>query len=102
MPYPTSCSPQAWASAAPVMMLRSLLRYAAHVSCGGFWVDPHLPKEWGDLHSENAPVGQARITLDVRGNQATVNGLPPGIVFHRGERPPLDDLLELARLTRKP
>jgi len=98
VPYPTSCSPQAWASAAPVMLVRSLLGYGADVPRGGVWLDPHLPGEWGDLHTENAPLGNTRLTLDVSGSTASVGGLPPGIALHRSPRPPLDDLLELAKL----
>ena len=34
VPYPTSCSPQAWASASPVQLLRSLLRFDPWVPQG--------------------------------------------------------------------
>jgi glycogen debranching enzyme len=34
VPYPTSCSPQAWAAAAPIQLIRTLLRF-----------DPHLPRD---------------------------------------------------------
>jgi glycogen debranching enzyme len=101
LPYPTACSPQAWASAAPVMMLRSLLRYEAHVSLGGLWMDPVLPESWGAMHASNVPVGAARVTVDISGTRAAVEGLPEGMVFHRGTRPPLADLGELEVLRRK-
>ena len=98
LPYPTACSPQAWASATPVMLIRSLLRYEAHVSLGALWLDPVLPETWGNLHSTNLPVGGARVTLDVSGSHVTVEGLPQGLVFRRGTRPSLDDFAELNRL----
>ncbi|WP_066285078.1 amylo-alpha-1,6-glucosidase [Arthrobacter sp. B6] len=101
LPYPTACSPQAWASAAPVMLLRSLLRYEAHVSLGGLWMDPVLPESWGSMHGENAPVGTARVTVDISGTRTVVEGLPEGMVFHRGTRPPLDNFSELEILRRK-
>ena len=87
LPYPTACSPQAWASATPIMLLRSLLRYEAHVSLGGLWMDPVLPETWGNLHARNAPVGEARITVDVSGASVTVEGLPEGMMLRRGARP---------------
>jgi glycogen debranching enzyme len=98
IPYPTACSPQAWASAAPVMLYRSLLRYDAHVSLGVVWMDPVLPEAWGTLHTTNLPVGRGRVTLDVSGSNAKVEGLPEGMVFRRGIRPPLADFVELNRL----
>jgi glycogen debranching enzyme len=100
IPYPTACSPQAWASAAPVMLFRSLLRYEAHVSLGALWMDPVLPEAWGTLHTTNLPVGGGPVTLDVSGSDAKVEGLPEGIVFRRGIRPPLADFVELDRLRR--
>ena len=98
VPYPTSCSPQAWASAPPVLLLRSLMRYDAHVSRGGLWMDPVLPESWGDMHASNVPVGAARFTFNVSGSGVEVTDLPEGIVLHRGMRPSLADLEELDRL----
>ena len=95
LPYPTACSPQAWASATPVMLLRSLLRYDANVSLGAVWMDPALPKSWGNLHTINLPVGQARVTLDVSGSRVSMEGLPDGMVLRRGSRPPLADFAGL-------
>ncbi len=89
LPYPTACSPQAWASATPVMLLRSLLRYEADVSLGGLWMDPALPAAWGNLHATNAPVGDARITVDVSGDKVAVAGLTGRMTFHRGSPPSL-------------
>ncbi|WP_457962300.1 amylo-alpha-1,6-glucosidase [Arthrobacter sp. D1-29] len=94
LPYPTACSPQAWASATPVMIMRSLLRYEAHVSRGALWMDPVLPKSWGSLHTTNLPVGGARVTIDVSGSRVAVEGLPEGMLFRRGTRPPLAALLD--------
>jgi glycogen debranching enzyme len=100
LPYPTACSPQAWASATPVMLVRSLLRYEPDVPLGVLWIDPALPERWGTLHTTNLPVGGARVTLDVSASRVTVDGLPPGMVFRRGTRPPLADLMGLNRRRR--
>ena len=96
VPYPTACSPQAWAATTPVHLLRTLLRYDPHVSMNGMWMDPVLPESWGRVHITNCPIGDGRITIDVTGSHATIEGLPPGMTFHRGTRPPLADLVELA------
>ncbi len=41
--YPTSCSPQAWAAASPLLMLRTLLRLDPWVPRGKVWLHPALP-----------------------------------------------------------
>jgi glycogen debranching enzyme len=95
IPYPTSCSPQAWAATTPVQLMRTLLRYDPHVSLNGMWLDPALPEAWGRVRAANLPIGGGRITIDVTGTEATLEGLPPGMTLHRGTRPPLADLMEL-------
>lgn len=93
VPYPTACSPQAWAATTPIMLITSLMRYDAHVSRGGFWMDPVLPESYGDMHLTNAPIAGSRMTIDVVGSEATVQGLPEGITFHREHRPWLTELM---------
>jgi glycogen debranching enzyme len=97
VPYPTSCSPQAWAATAPIMLITRLMQYDVHVSLGGFWMDPVLPKSYGDLHITNAPMGRGRITIDIVESEPSVHGLPDGMAFHRGHRPWMTELVEQAR-----
>ena len=52
------------------------------------------------MHGSNAPVGTARVTVDITGTRAAVEGLPEGMVFHKGTRPPLDNFSELELLRR--
>jgi glycogen debranching enzyme len=40
VPYPTSCSPQAWAAAAPVLLMRTLLRFEPDIPAGRIGLDP--------------------------------------------------------------
>ncbi|TLM86267.1 amylo-alpha-1,6-glucosidase [Pseudarthrobacter sp. NamE2] len=94
VPYPTACSPQAWAATAPILLVTSLMRYDTHVSRGGFWMDPVLPESYGNLHITNAPLGGGRITIDIANSVATVQGLPEGMLFYRGHRPWMTELLE--------
>jgi hypothetical protein len=77
------------------------MRYDPHVSVGGLWMDPVLPKSYGDLHIKNAPMAGGRITIDISGSDASIQGLPEGMVFHRGTRPWMADLVERARTRRK-
>ncbi|MBT2522614.1 glycogen debranching N-terminal domain-containing protein [Arthrobacter sp. ISL-28] len=101
VPYPTACSPQAWAATTPIHLLTSLMRYDAHVSRGGLWMDPVLPESYGDLHITNAPIAGRRITIDISKSTASVQGLPQGMVFHHGHRPWLAELVKQAKLYPK-
>ncbi|MDQ0732378.1 amylo-alpha-1,6-glucosidase [Arthrobacter sp. B1I2] len=101
VPYPTACSPQAWAAAAPIQLVTSLMRYDPVISVGGVWMDPVLPTSYGDLHISNAPLGSGRIAIDITDCIPTVKGLPDGIAFHRGQRPWMSELVEQADLRRK-
>lgn len=101
VPYPTACSPQAWAATSPIQLVTSLMRYDAHVSRGGFWMDPQLPASYGDLHISNAPMAGGRITIDIANCIPTVQGLPEGMVFHRGHRPWLTELVAEAGLRKE-
>jgi glycogen debranching enzyme len=42
VPYPTACSPQAWAATAPIYLVAGLMRYDTHVSLGGLWMGPGI------------------------------------------------------------
>jgi glycogen debranching enzyme len=101
VPYPTACSPQAWAATTPLQLVTSLMRYDTHVSRGGFWMDPVLPESYGDLHITNAPMAGGRITIDIANSVPSVQGLPNGMVFHQGHRPYLAELIEQAGLGPK-
>jgi glycogen debranching enzyme len=84
VPYPTSCSPQAWAAAAPVHLIRTLLRFDPDLSRNELWVDPVLPPAFTPLRIEGVSLGDARIDLTVSSDGAVVDGPPDGItVNHR-------------------
>ncbi|MBT8163296.1 MULTISPECIES: glycogen debranching N-terminal domain-containing protein [Arthrobacter] len=97
VPYPTACSPQAWAATAPIMLVTTLMRYDPDVSLRGIWMDPVLPESYGDLHISNAPIGDARITIDISGSAFSVQGLPDGMTARRGYLPWVGDLMEQER-----
>jgi glycogen debranching enzyme len=47
VPYPTACSPQAWATAAPLLAIRTMLGLG--VRDGRVVLDPHIPPEMGRI-----------------------------------------------------
>ena len=98
VPYPTACSPQAWAAATPIFLLTSLLRYDVYVPQGGLWLDPVLPESFGNLHIDKAPTGAGPVTIDAAGTSASVRGLPKGMVHRRGHRLWMTELMAQAHL----
>ncbi|MDQ0636194.1 glycogen debranching enzyme [Arthrobacter pascens] len=101
VPYPTACSPQAWAATTPIRLVTNLMRYDTHVSLGGVWVDPVLPESYGNLHISNAPLAGGRITIDIANSVPSVQGLPEGLELRQGKRPYLTELVEQAGLYRQ-
>lgn len=62
--YPTSCSPQAWAAATPISLVRSLLRLHPDVPGRTVNVAPALPGAWGRLWIDGVRVGVASLDID--------------------------------------
>jgi glycogen debranching enzyme len=94
--YPTSCSPQAWAAAAPLLVVRTLLRFDPWIPKGKLWLDPALPPEITRLHVERVPLAGSRLRIDVEGGSVNVDGLPPGVGLVREPRKPLTAYLATA------
>jgi glycogen debranching enzyme len=87
--YPTSCSPQAWAAAAPLLFLRTLLRLDPGVPQGKVWLAPALPAEIGRLRVDRIPMAGARVSIEVEGSSVKVEGLPSEIEVIASPRHPL-------------
>jgi glycogen debranching enzyme len=85
--YPTSCSPQAWASATPFSLLRTLLRLAPDVTEGCVWLAPAIPDSFGVVRVEQVPIGDDRVTIEAVGKKAEVNGLDPTLKMINEPRP---------------
>jgi glycogen debranching enzyme len=64
VPYPTSCSPQAWAAAAPIGLLRAVLSLRVCAPHGHAGADPHLPPAWSRLTLDALPLAGHRIRVD--------------------------------------
>jgi glycogen debranching enzyme len=76
IPYPTSCSPQAWAAAAPRLVLRSLLRLQPDLPRGEVQLAPVVPDRLLPLRLENLPLAGGRMEISVRPDGYEVSGLP--------------------------
>jgi glycogen debranching enzyme len=78
VPYPASCSPQAWASASPLLVLRALLGLEPDVPHGVVRLDPALPAGT-HLRVDGIPLGGATVSVEVDGDAVAVRGLPAGV-----------------------
>jgi glycogen debranching enzyme len=96
VPYPASCSPQAWASAAPVHLIRTLLRFDPGLPWNELWLAPTLPPHNTRFHFDNVPFsGDGRLSIHIDGATVRVRGLPDHIRLRQEPRPPLSELLNL-------
>jgi glycogen debranching enzyme len=77
VPYPTSCSPQAWAAAAPLQLLHSLLRFAPEVSSGQLWCAPEIPDRYLPLRVSGLRVAKSRLAVDISDGEWEISGLEP-------------------------
>jgi glycogen debranching enzyme len=87
VPYPTSCSPQAWAAATPVQLIRTLLRFDPCMSRRTLWVAPVLPHTFTPLRVDGVSLGGGRLSVEVTGEGTTLHGVP-GTVDVRAEPVP--------------
>jgi glycogen debranching enzyme len=87
VPYPTSCSPQAWAAATPIQAVRLLLRLEPR-TVGEVWFDPAWPDRYGPIRIRDLPLGGRRVTLTVDERGARLEGLPDGVSVVRRSRSP--------------
>jgi len=87
--YPSSCSPQAWAAASPLLCLRTILRLDPWLPHGKLWVDPVLPEGIGYLRVDKIPLAGRRVTVEVEDGRAKVEGLPADVELVEAPRHPL-------------
>ena len=74
VPYPTSCSPQAWASAAPLLVMRALLGLEPSPDRTGLMLAPLLPESWGEITIEGVRIGETHHTISATGMSGVVRG----------------------------
>jgi glycogen debranching enzyme len=89
VPYPTSCSPQAWAAASPVHLLRTLLRFDPWIPYKEAWLAPALPPGFGDVRIERFWLAEHQVSMYASWEHAQVRNWPDDIELIRRPRPPL-------------
>jgi hypothetical protein len=70
VPYPTACSPQAWATGAPVQCLRAML--GLRPESGLVVADPYVPDEIGHVTVRRFSAFGARWELEAVGTKSSV------------------------------
>jgi len=75
IPYPTSCSPQAWAAAAPLQLLTTLLRITPQPRAGRLWCAPAMPGHYLPLRITGLRLGQSHLAIDIRHDSWDLTGL---------------------------
>ncbi len=73
--YPTSCSPQAWAAAAPLSFLRSLLGLEPDLPAGRVACSPQLPDQVSRLSVDGIPMAGRRVSVEVDAGGWHLDGL---------------------------
>jgi glycogen debranching enzyme len=80
--YPTSCSPQAWSAASPLLLLRVLLGLAPDVPGGEVRIQPALPPTTSTLELRGLRLWDTRFDIICRNGTVEVRGLPQGVKAH--------------------
>jgi glycogen debranching enzyme len=86
VPYPTSCSPQAWAAAAPLLLVRSLCGLEVDLPDSVVRLDPQAPEQLLPLSVAQLHVGSNLVDVSVAGSGWQVSGLTDGLRVERGWR----------------
>ena len=79
--YPTSCSPQAWAAASPLLFLRTLLRFEPDIRNAKLHLAPAVPDWIGTLRLENIPLMGGQLAVEVEGEVVRALQVPDGLTI---------------------
>ncbi len=85
--YPSSCRPQAWASGAPLLILRSLLGLNPDIPAGHIGLDPVLPAGHNRLRLSSLPLAGGSVDIHIDGESVAVEGLPRTVVVRPARQP---------------
>jgi len=77
--YPTSCSPQAWAAASPLLFLRTMLRFEPDIRNATLSLAPRVPEWIGRLVLQQVPLMGGHLSVRVEGDQLEVLQTPDGL-----------------------
>ena len=84
--YPTSCSPQAWAAASPLLLLRTMLRFEPDIRNRRLHLAPAVPDWIGKLRLDGIPIAGGMLTIEVEGEQLRVLEAPDGLTIDAAPR----------------
>jgi glycogen debranching enzyme len=76
VPYPAASRPQAWAAAAPLLLLRAWLGLEVDVPHGQVWISPSPPDGIDRLLLRGLAIGRARVDIGWSSGRLDVEGLP--------------------------
>ena len=85
--YPASCVPQAWAAAAPILLLRTMLRFDPSTSNGQLSVAPTLPPTMRRLLVRGITVAGRRISVAVEDDVCEIKGAGDLEIIRSGDSP---------------
>jgi glycogen debranching enzyme len=87
--YPTSCSPQAWAAASPLLFLRSMLHFDPEVRNSQLHLAPDVPEWIGRLTLRRVPLMGGHLSIEVEGDRCRVLEQPAGLTIVPEARRPM-------------
>jgi glycogen debranching enzyme len=88
VPYPTSCSPQAWAAASPLLFLRTLLRFEPDIRANKLHLAPAVPDWIGTLRLERIPIMGGHLGVEVTGEVVKALEVPEDLTIVSDPRRP--------------
>lgn len=88
VPYPTSCSPQAWAAASPLLFLRTMLRFEPDFRNAKLHLAPVIPPWIGRLRLERIPVMGGDLTIELEGEVVHALEVPANLEIVSEPRSP--------------
>ncbi|MCZ8512660.1 amylo-alpha-1,6-glucosidase [Paenibacillus filicis] len=74
VPYPTTCSPQAWAAGTSVVFLQAMLGLHPNALTREIAIDPYLPEGMDELAAERIRIGSGYLSLKVTRGVETGSG----------------------------
>ena len=77
--YPTSCSPQAWAAASPLLFLRTMLRFEPDIRNSKLHLAPAVPDWIGLMQLEDIELMGGYLTIETEREQVRVVEAPDGL-----------------------
>ena len=86
--YPTSCSPQAWAAASPLLFLRTMLRFEPDIRNEQLNLAPAVPGWIRSLTLEQVPLMGGYLSFRVEGGDLEILEVPEGLTVVGSPRQP--------------